>query len=240
MGKCLDFKNCGFENRDKAHFCANCGIPIKGTFLHGRYEIQSFMDRNHGTMTLGALDRQSGYPVVVRALMPKDTNEQNREDFLQEAELAASLSASVHDPESVRVVDYGQEGPLTFLIKSRFAEPQSNTPLQTITGVDRQSFLPEEAVSSASTNEENTLLRIPIASEATDHQAYPSLEPASLHTPIPTEQNWLQEGHRAFEQGNYREALAAYEIAIQQDTTSIDAGSITALSGTTRRGSTGV
>ena len=45
MGKCLDFKSCGFNNRDKARFCARCGIPTRDTRLQERYEIQILINR---------------------------------------------------------------------------------------------------------------------------------------------------------------------------------------------------
>src|SRR5689334_5931899 len=28
MGQCLDLDGCGFHNREKARFCARCGIPL--------------------------------------------------------------------------------------------------------------------------------------------------------------------------------------------------------------------
>jgi hypothetical protein len=118
MGKCLDRENCGLENRDNALFCARCGIPLRGTLLHGRYEIQRLSGRDHGAVTMQAIDRYYNRLVTVRALVPLETNAQQREDFLQEAELAASLSSRVNEPGSIYVTDYGQDGPLTFLVKS--------------------------------------------------------------------------------------------------------------------------
>ena len=118
MGKCLD-RSCGHNNRDKARFCANCGIPLRGAFLLGRYEIYDLTGKDRGTVTLQALDRHHGKTVTIRALVPREVNEQEREDFLQDAELAVSLSARVSDPASIRVIDYGQDGPVTFLVKDR-------------------------------------------------------------------------------------------------------------------------
>ena len=38
MGKCLDFKSCGFDNENGGRFCSHCGIPTRGTLLQDRYE----------------------------------------------------------------------------------------------------------------------------------------------------------------------------------------------------------
>ena len=59
MGKCLDFKGCGFDNRESARFCSRCGIPSQGTVLLGRYVIQSFIGKDRGTVTLQAYSQQT-------------------------------------------------------------------------------------------------------------------------------------------------------------------------------------
>src|SRR6266568_1341344 len=125
MGKCLDRDNCGLENRDNALFCARCGIPLRGTFLHGRYEIQNLSGRDQGTVTMQAIDRHYNRRVTIRALVPLETNARERKDFLQDAELAASLSSHVNEPGSIYVTDYGQDGPLAFLVKSTFNATES-------------------------------------------------------------------------------------------------------------------
>src|SRR5579875_1189686 len=120
MGGCLDAEGCGYQNPDKVRFCARCGIPTRGSFLLGRYEIMDLLSRDRQTVTLQALDHHRGLPVMVRVLRPRETTEQEREEFLQEAELAMSLSSRVHEPGSIRVTDYGQDGPVAFLVKTEF------------------------------------------------------------------------------------------------------------------------
>ncbi len=124
MGKCLDLASCGFINQEKARFCARCGIPTKGAFLQGRYEITALTGKDRGTVTLQAIDKHGGQPVTVRALIPINTSLQEQENFLQDAELAMSLSSHINDPGSIRVMDYGQDGPVTFLIKAE-TRPES-------------------------------------------------------------------------------------------------------------------
>ena len=105
MQICLDTKDCKFQNRDKARFCARCGIPTKGALVQGRYEIQDLIAKDRTSVTLRAVDRHQGLPVTVRALLPKQTSVKECEDFLQDAELAISFSSHVQEPGSIRVTD---------------------------------------------------------------------------------------------------------------------------------------
>src|SRR5205823_6369430 len=108
--------------RDTARFCAKCGIPIQGTLLQGRYEIQYLVGKDPSTITLRAIDRHKGLPVTVRALLPNKISAEEREIFLQDAELAVALSSRINEAGSIRVTDYGQDGPITFLVKSELDE----------------------------------------------------------------------------------------------------------------------
>jgi len=127
MGMCLDIEDCGFQNREKARFCAQCGIPLRGTLVHGRYDIVELTAKDRITASLNALDRHERRPVTVRVLLPKKASVEERETFLQDADLAVSLSSRMHDPGSIHVTDYGQDGPIAFLVKSVY-EAEMATP----------------------------------------------------------------------------------------------------------------
>src|SRR5207247_10788907 len=118
MAICLDREECNFENRDKARFCVRCGMPTRGALLNGRYEVQELVSKDRHNVTLCAIDDHRGLPVTVRALLSQQSNAKEREEFLQDAELAASLSHNIHDAGSSRGIDYGQDGPVAFLVKS--------------------------------------------------------------------------------------------------------------------------
>src|SRR5579863_4731712 len=98
MGMCLDIEDCSFQNRERARFCARCGIPLQGTLVQGRYEIQLLMSKDQKTVTLQAIDRHGRQSVIVRALLPKKAGAAERESFLQDAELAASFSNHLQEP----------------------------------------------------------------------------------------------------------------------------------------------
>src|SRR5437588_10176125 len=118
---CLDTESCNFHNREKARFCARCGIPLRGTLVQGRYEIQELADKDRATVTLQAVDRLEGHAVTVRVLLPRQSSEAERKSFLQDAEFAKALSSNMQEPGSIHVTDYGEDGPVAFLVKSEFS-----------------------------------------------------------------------------------------------------------------------
>ena len=118
MGMCLDNQDCSFQNLDQARFCAKCGIPLQGSLLQARYEIQSLIGKDYSTITLSAIDRQEEANVTIRALQPNRTSIEERDIFLQDAELAFALSGRINETGSIRVIEYGQDGPIIFLVKS--------------------------------------------------------------------------------------------------------------------------
>ncbi|HLJ34036.1 MAG TPA: hypothetical protein VKU38_10315, partial [Ktedonobacteraceae bacterium] len=116
MGMCLDIEGCSFQNREKARFCAQCGIPLQGTLVQGRYEIIELTAKDRITASLQAIDRHERRPVTVRVLLPKKASAAERETFLQDADLAVLLSSRMHDTGSIHVTDFGQDGPIVFLV----------------------------------------------------------------------------------------------------------------------------
>src|SRR5947209_8620561 len=118
MGMCLDNEDCSFQNLDQARFCAKCGIPLHGSLLQGRYEIQSLIGKDYSTITLSAFDHREEANVTIRALQPNRTSLEERDIFLQDAELAFALSGRINETGNIRVIEYGQDGPITFLVKS--------------------------------------------------------------------------------------------------------------------------
>src|SRR6266571_1393051 len=127
MGMCLDNEDCAFQNLDKARFCAKCGIPLQGSLLQGRYEIQGLIAKDRSTITLSAIDRQEELPVTVRALQPNITSAEERDIFLQDAELTFALSGRINETGSIRVIEYGQDGPysITRILPVSLMRPES-------------------------------------------------------------------------------------------------------------------
>ena len=90
--------------------------------MQGRYEIVELTAKDRVTASLQAIDRHERRPVTVRVLLPKKASMAERETFLQDADLAVSLSSRMRDNGSIHVTDYGQDGPIVFLVKSVYDE----------------------------------------------------------------------------------------------------------------------
>ncbi len=238
MGQlCLDTEDCQFQNRDKARFCARCGIPLRGTLVQGRYEIQELADKDRATVTLLAADRLEGHAVTVRVLLPRQSSEAERKSFLQDAEFAKALSSSMQEPGSIHVTDYGQDGPVAFLVKSEFSPdgPQLDEhPLKPrmIARVEGNIFPinpppPSEPIekqpdtSLEDDDEMPTQVRVPAP------KGNPAVGQPRITTPgsPPFSHNWLAQANRAYELADYDQALAAYEAAIAQEAMLVEAWS---------------
>src|SRR5579863_9013814 len=222
---CLDIEGCRYQNRDKARFCAQCGVPLQGTLVQGRYEIQTLVGKDRTTVTLQGVDRHQGRVVTVRVMLPRQTTAEEQETFLQDAELALSLSQRVQDAGSIHVTDYGQDGPVVFLVKSEFnpgvdsSDPRSIKPHMTIR-VEGNVFSP---LTPLPVN--------PVAAAVPASQPSPVITIADRQQPVTgsqlplAKQDWLARGNHAYEASQYQDALAAYEIAITQDVVSVEAWS---------------
>ena len=244
MGMCLDNEDCSFQNLDKARFCAKCGIPLQGTLLQGRYEIQGLIAKDRSTITLSAIDRQEELPVSVRALQPNITSAEERDIFLQDAELAFALSGRINETGSIRVIEYGQDGPITFLVKSEMPisvanEAVSLAPIKQ----DERQYLPHHSQirrgqdAYSDSEDDLTAPRLTISkesqkshndtppdvsqSEVSDqHHLFPATDAQSGE--LKAGKNWLAEGDQAYQNSNYEEALTAYEEALTNDPLSVE------------------
>ena len=180
MGMCLDIEDCAFQNLGKARFCAKCGIPLQGSILQGRYEIQGLIGKDRSTITLSAIDRQEELPVTVRALQPNITSTEERDIFLQDAELAFALSGRINETGSIRVIEYGQDGPITFLVKSEI--PISVAPIKQDIYGDPEDDLtePREIISKQSQKSHNdTPLDVSQLKASDQHHLFPATDAQS-------------------------------------------------------------
>src|SRR6266487_1666856 len=207
MGMCLDTEDCRFQNLDKARFCAKCGIPTQGALLQGRYEIQDLIGKDSSTITLRATDHHEELSVTVRALLPEKASKEERDIFLQDAELAFALSGRINETGSIRVIDYGQDGPITFLVKSEI--PISVAPIKQDIYGDPEDDLtePRETISKESQKSHNDTPLDVSQLEASD-QPHLFTATDAQSGELKAEKNWLAEGDQAYQNSNYEEALA--------------------------------
>ena len=215
--------------------------------MKARYEIQSLIGKDHSTITLSAIDRQEEANVTIRALQPNKTSIEERDIFLQDAELAFALSGHINETGSIRVIEYGQDGPITFLVKSETLIPvaskaESLAPLNndTHSNLTYQGKTLSEKDDCIDSVDDVTEPREIISKESPDlSDKLPSEEPleeiSDQHKlfiatdvqpeELKTELNWLAEGDQAYQNTQYEEALSAYEKALSNDPFSVDAWS---------------
>ncbi|MGZ3615467.1 MAG: tetratricopeptide repeat protein, partial [Ktedonobacteraceae bacterium] len=242
MGMCLDNEDCSFQNLDLARFCAKCGIPLKGSLLQGRYEIQSLTGKDHSTIILSAIDRQEDANVTIRALQPNRTSIEERDIFLQDAELAFALSGHINETGSIRVIEYGQDGPITFLVKSETripvaSEDESPDPINNDADHDQKRSEnddcidsvgdvtePREIISKESLNAPDDIPLDDAIQETSNHRDLFTSEDAQPDV-LSAELNWLAKGDQAYQNAQYEEALHAYDKALTSEPVSVSAWS---------------
>src|SRR5438270_701335 len=225
MVMCLNTIDFNYQNREKSRFCANCGIPVQGALLLGRYEIQALAGKDRSMITIHANDRHYGVPVTIRALLPQNTTEQERNTFLQDAELAVALSKQVHEPDSIRVIDYGQDGPIAFLVKSDLDEEANEKQSARQRMTVRVERSDPTQYSSLDADDILTEVRPAVPKETKREGANQSPDFSQPAFMPQDHQDWLAMGDRAYELGHYEDALEAYEAAIAEGNTSVEAWS---------------
>ena len=109
--RCLD-PGCryGGENPDDAVVC-RCGLLLPGVTLGGRYRIEGLVGRGEMSVVYQARDLRLKRVVALKALKPF-AHESARARFVNEAELAAALDHA----NILSVLDFGQDGPVAYLV----------------------------------------------------------------------------------------------------------------------------
>src|SRR5258708_31037795 len=180
------------------------------------------VSKDHRTVTLHAIDRHQGLPVTVRALIPNKNSAEARQIFLQDAELAVAFSNGINEAGSIRVTDYGQDGPVVFLVKSELNSSMTDParPRMTVR-IGSDVFEPAQLADDKLEDDMQTELR-PVAPKAST--AIPKQVPPRTAGPQPR-RDWLAEGDRSYELGNYEKAHASYDAALAHNSGSVEASS---------------
>jgi serine/threonine protein kinase len=112
MRRCADLADCGYDNRDSELFCRACALPLLGTALADRYALDALISKGGYAAVFRGIDQNLSRPVAVKVLLPSRTTPGEREHFLREARIAATLD----HPNIAPVLDYGKDGPSVFLV----------------------------------------------------------------------------------------------------------------------------
>lgn len=110
--RCADQIDCGYENRDSELFCRACALPLVNTALAGRYVVHALISKGGYAAVFHGMDQNLARRIAIKVLLPSKTTPSEREHFLREARIAATLD----HPNIAPVLDYGKDGPSVFLV----------------------------------------------------------------------------------------------------------------------------
>ncbi len=125
MKRCADQVDCGYENRDSDLYCRACALPLLNTALAGRYRIHALISKGGYAAVFHGIDQNLSRRIAIKVLLPSKTTPTEREHFLREARIAATLDHTNIAP----VLDYGKDGPTVFLVMPLYTSGSLRTRL---------------------------------------------------------------------------------------------------------------
>ncbi len=112
MRRCADQVDCGYNNQDSDVFCRACALPLLHTALAGRYVVEALVSKGGYAAVFRGIDQNLSRYIAIKVLLPSKTTPSERDHFLREARIAATLD----HPNIAPVLDYGKDGPSVFLV----------------------------------------------------------------------------------------------------------------------------
>ncbi|MBV9257994.1 MAG: protein kinase, partial [Ktedonobacteraceae bacterium] len=125
MRRCADLVDCGFDNRDSELFCRACALPLLRTALAGRYVVEALISKGGYAAVFRGVDQNLSRHIAIKVLLPSKTTPGEREHFLREARIAATLD----HPNIAPILDYGKDGPSVFLVMPLYTSGSLRTRL---------------------------------------------------------------------------------------------------------------
>ena len=138
MRRCADQVDCGYDNRDSDLFCRACALPLLSTALAGRYVVEALLSKGGYAAVFRGIDRNLSRHIAIKVLLPSKTTTSERDHFLREARIAATLD----HPNIAPILDYGKDGSSVFLVmplytmgslRTRLAEANGPLPMSETT-----------------------------------------------------------------------------------------------------------
>ncbi len=130
MRRCADQVDCGYDNRDSDLFCRACALPLLHTALAGRYMVEALLSKGGYAAVFRGMDQNLSRHVAIKVLLPSKTTASEREHFLREAQIAATLDHQNIAP----VLDYGKDGSSVFLVMPLYTIGSLRTRLAQVNG----------------------------------------------------------------------------------------------------------
>ena len=138
LRRCADEVDCGYDNRDSELFCRACGLPLLETSLAGRYVVEALLSKGGYAAVFRGIDQNLSRHIAIKVLLPSKTTPNERDHFLREARIAATLD----HPNIAPILDYGKDGSSVFLVmplytvgslRTRLAQVNGPLPIQEVT-----------------------------------------------------------------------------------------------------------
>lgn len=130
MRRCADQVDCGYDNRDSDLFCRACALPLLHTALAGRYVVEALLSKGGYAAVFRGVDQNLSRHIAIKVLLPSKTTPSERDHFLREARIAATLD----HPNIAPVLDYGKDGPSVFLVMPLYTAGSLRTRLAQVNG----------------------------------------------------------------------------------------------------------
>src|SRR5215467_9964872 len=130
MRRCADLVDCGYDNRDSDLFCRACALPLLNIELAGRYMVDALLSKGGYAAVFRGIDQNLSRRIAIKVLLPSKTTPIEREHFLREARIAATLD----HPNIAPVLDYGKDGPSVFLVMPLYTAGSLRTRLAFVNG----------------------------------------------------------------------------------------------------------
>jgi serine/threonine protein kinase/cytochrome c-type biogenesis protein CcmH/NrfG len=130
MRRCADQVDCGYENRDSDLFCRACALPLLSTALAGRYVVEALLSKGGYAAVFRGIDRNLSRHIAIKVLLPSKTTPNERDHFLREARIAATLD----HPNIAPILDYGKDGSSVFLVMPLYTVGSLRTRLAQVNG----------------------------------------------------------------------------------------------------------
>jgi serine/threonine protein kinase len=130
LRRCADEVDCGYDNRDSELFCRACGLPLLETALAGRYIVEALLSKGGYAAVFRGIDQNLSRHIAIKVLLPSKTTPNERDHFLREARIAATLD----HPNIAPILDYGKDGSSVFLVMPLYTVGSLRTRLAQVNG----------------------------------------------------------------------------------------------------------
>ncbi len=130
MRRCADQVDSGYDKRDSDLFCRACALPLLNTALAGRYVVEALLSKGGYAAVFRGIDQNLSRHIAIKVLLPSKTTPNERDHFLREARIAATLD----HPNIAPVLDYGKDGSSVFLVMPLYTAGSLRTRLAHVAG----------------------------------------------------------------------------------------------------------